>query len=81
MAARAFLGLSLTGWGLVFTVLAVGYEAVVAYIQVFIWVFTDDDLQYWCERCAFGQERNRSWTPTRQQEEFFKAMQAVGMSA
>lgn len=31
VAARTLLGLSFTGWGLVFTVLAVGYEAVVVY--------------------------------------------------
>jgi hypothetical protein len=48
-------------------------------IQVFIWVFTDDDLQYWCERCAFGKERDKSWIPKRQDEEFFKALQAVGV--
>lgn len=48
-------------------------------IQVFIWVFTDDDLQYWCDRCAFGNERDKSWTPKRQEEEFFKALQAVGV--
>jgi len=48
-------------------------------IQVFIWAFTDDDLQYWCDRCAFGKERDKSWTPKRQEEEFFKALQAVGM--
>lgn len=48
-------------------------------IQVFIWVFTDDDLQYWCERCAFGKERDKSWTPKRQEDEFFKAFQAVGV--
>ena len=48
-------------------------------IQVFIWVFTDDDLQYWCDRCAFGKEHDKSWTPKRQEEEFFKALQAVGM--
>ena len=48
-------------------------------IQVFIWVFTDDDLQYWCERCAFGKERDKSWIPKRQDEEFFKALQSVGV--
>ncbi|WP_338440696.1 T6SS effector BTH_I2691 family protein [uncultured Aquabacterium sp.] len=48
-------------------------------IQVFIWVFTDDDLQYWFEHCAFGKERDKSWTPKRQVEEFFKALQAVGV--
>lgn len=48
-------------------------------IQVFIWVFTDDDLQYWCDRCAFGKERDKSWTPKRQDEEFFKALQSVGV--
>lgn len=48
-------------------------------IQVFIWVFTDDDLQYWCERCAFGKERDKSWIPKRQDEEFLKALQAVGV--
>ena len=48
-------------------------------IQVFIWVFTDDDLQYWCERCAFGRARDKSWIPKRQEDEFFKALQAVGV--
>lgn len=48
-------------------------------IQVFIWVFTDDELQYWCERCAFGMKRDKSWIPKRQDEELFKALQAVGV--
>lgn len=48
-------------------------------IQVFIWVFTDNELQYWCERCAFGKSPDKSWTPKRQDEEFFKALQAVGV--
>lgn len=48
-------------------------------IQVFIWRFTDDDLQYWCDRCAFGNERDKSWTPKHQEQEFFKALQAVGV--
>jgi hypothetical protein len=26
-------------------------------IQVFIWVFTDDDLQTWCSLCVFGSKR------------------------
>jgi hypothetical protein len=26
--------------------------------QIFIWVMVDDDLQEWCEYCAFGKKRN-----------------------
>lgn len=42
-------------------------------------VFTDDDLQYWCERCAFGIDRDKAWSPKRQQDELAKALQAVGV--
>jgi hypothetical protein len=27
-------------------------------LQTLIWVMVDDDLQEWCERCAFGKQRN-----------------------
>jgi hypothetical protein len=48
-------------------------------IQVFIWVFTDDELQYWCERCAFGTERDKTWAFKHQEEALIKALQSVGV--
>lgn len=50
-------------------------------IQVFIWIFTDDDLHSWCDRCAFGRKRDNSWSPTRQMSEYTEALKAVGVSA
>lgn len=48
-------------------------------IQVLIWIFTDDDLQDWCERCAFGETPDKSWTPKKQFEELQTALKAVGV--
>ncbi|MCB4359496.1 T6SS effector BTH_I2691 family protein [Quatrionicoccus australiensis] len=50
-------------------------------IQVFIWIFTDDDLQSWCERSAFGLKRDSGWTPKRQMEEYTEALKSVGVGS
>ncbi|MEJ2655510.1 MAG: T6SS effector BTH_I2691 family protein [Acidihalobacter sp.] len=70
-------GLLLIGRAVLFLA---GWEvfAAVTAIQVLIWVFSDDDLQTWCEECAFGTEP-KSWSAARQQEAFEKALVSVGL--
>lgn len=48
-------------------------------IQVFIWAYTDDDLQSWCERCGLGKKRDTSWTASKQTSELTEALKAVGV--
>ena len=50
-------------------------------IQVFIWIFSDDDLQSWCEQSAFGLKRDSGWTPKRQMEEYTEALKSVGVGS
>lgn len=50
-------------------------------IQVFIWIFSDDDLQPWCEQSAFGLKRDSGWTPKRQMDEYTEALKSVGVGA
>jgi hypothetical protein len=48
-------------------------------IQVIIWM-QPDDLQVWCDRCAFGKSREKSWTPKQQYDELEKALKAIGIA-
>ena len=51
-------------------------------IQVFIWIFTDDKLQEWCEFSAFGIKRGHKsayTNPTLQQDKFTEALVEVGV--
>jgi hypothetical protein len=36
-----------------------GASLAVLTIQFLIWKFSDDELQIWCQRCAFGRDRHR----------------------
>ena len=47
--------------------------------QVVIWM-QPDDLQVWCERCAFGKSRELGWTPRQQFDELEKALKAIGIA-
>lgn len=51
-------------------------------IQVFIWIFTDDKLQEWCEFSAFGVKRGHSAAyknPNLQYDKFTEALVEVGV--
>jgi hypothetical protein len=48
-------------------------------IQIIIWI-QPDDLQIWCERCAFGKSREKTWTPKQQYDELEKALKAIGIA-
>jgi hypothetical protein len=55
---------------------------VITIIQVLIWYFSDNDLQTWFEKCAFGKSPNRPpWPAGKQHEEFEKALASVGLQA
>jgi hypothetical protein len=61
-----------------------GWEVavVITNIQVLIWYFSDNDLQTWFEKCAFGKTPNSPpWGPGKQHEEFEKALASVGLQA
>ena len=61
-----------------------GWEVavVITVIQVLIWYFSDNDLQTWFEKCAFGKSPNHPpWEVGKQHEEFEKALAAVGLQA
>jgi hypothetical protein len=52
-------------------------------IQILIWVMIDDDLQEWCEYCAFGKKRNstgRFLNVKYQQEGLQKALKEMGIN-
>ena len=67
IAARILM-MSVGAW---VTVITIG-------LQVLIWVFTPDELEDWCEGCAFGpQDRRKGWTPRQQMDEFDKALVEV----
>ena len=67
IAARILL-MSVGAW---VTVITIG-------LQVLIWVFTPDELEDWCDGCAFGpKDRRKGWTPKQQMEEFDKALVEV----
>lgn len=77
VAARAVLGLSFTGWGLVFTVLAVGYEGVVAYND-------RAPLEEWVEWSYWGTEpkwRNARGSTVNGLEQESKAFDAAAKKA
>lgn len=47
-------------------------------IQLFIWVFTDDDLQNWCEECPFGIHKDKGIKdPKKQLEKLGESLQSV----
>jgi hypothetical protein len=48
-------------------------------IQVFIWVFTPNELKSWCNACAFGKKRDKTWTVKKQTDELTKALKNVGV--
>ncbi|MFM0158913.1 hypothetical protein P0D75_11410 [Paraburkholderia sediminicola] len=61
-----------------------GWEVavVITIIQVLIWYFSDNDLQTWFEKCAFGKSPNSPpWGAGKQHEEFEKALASVGLQA
>lgn len=61
-----------------------GWEVavVITVIQLLIWYFSDNDLQTWMEKCAFGLSPNKpAWEPAKQHEEFEKALKSVGLQA
>lgn len=77
VAARTFFGLSLTGWGLVFTVLAVGYEAVVVYHD-------RTALEEWVECSYWGVEpkwRDKHGSKANGAEQESKAFEAAAKKA
>jgi hypothetical protein len=47
-------------------------------IQVAIWQFSDDELQVWCEQCAFGKKRDKQWSEKTQANQLFHATYAYG---
>jgi hypothetical protein len=50
-------------------------------VQGLIWYFSDDDLQAWLEKCAFGIAPPKPlWTEKQQNEAFAKALENVGLS-
>jgi hypothetical protein len=60
-----------------------GWEVMIAVtlVQVLIWYFSDDDLQTWFEKCAFGIAPPKPlWTEKQQNEAFAKALENVGLS-
>jgi hypothetical protein len=73
----------LMGFGRAILYLA-GWEVAVAItlVQVLVWYFSDDDLQIWFSKCAFGiaPADNPRWTVEKQDEEFAKALEKVGLS-
>lgn len=47
-----------------------------------MWYFSDDDLQTWLEKCAFGlKPANPDWDAGKQHEEFDKALKLMDLSA
>ncbi|PRH49111.1 T6SS effector BTH_I2691 family protein [Burkholderia multivorans] len=64
--------LIMTGWEVAVAVVA---------IQFLIWYFSDDDLQIWLEKCAFGRKPNPAWDAGKQSDEFEKALKVMGLSA
>lgn len=61
-----------------------GWEVAVALIvlQLLIAYFSDNDLQTWFEKCAFGKHpESPPWAVEKQHEEFEKALAAVGLEA
>jgi hypothetical protein len=60
-----------------------GWEVMIAVtlIQGLIWYFSDDDLQTWFEKCAFGTAPPKPvWTEKQQNDAFAKALEDVGLS-
>ncbi|WP_423383600.1 T6SS effector BTH_I2691 family protein [Burkholderia sp. LMG 32019] len=64
--------LILTGWEVAVAVVA---------IQFLIWYFSDDELQTWLEKCAYGRKpANPAWDAGKQSDEFEKALKVMGLS-
>jgi hypothetical protein len=68
VAARAILMLG-----------GMGFSLAVLAIQGIVWVFSDSELQIWCEQCAFGNERQKKSysTPEIQMQRLGEALQEV----
>jgi hypothetical protein len=61
-----------------------GWEVAVALVvlQLLIAYFSDNELQTWFEKCAFGKRPDSPpWAVDKQHEEFEKALAAVGLKA
>lgn len=61
-----------------------GWEVAVALVvlQLLIAYFSDNDLQTWFEKCAFGKSPDSSaWAVDKQHEEFEKALAGVGLKS
>ena len=48
-------------------------------VQIIIWI-QPDDLQVWCEHCAFGKARIKDWNASKQYAELEKALKAIGIA-
>jgi len=48
-------------------------------VQIIIWI-QPDDLQVWCEHCAFGKARDATWNAPKQYAELEKALKAIGIA-
>ncbi len=48
-------------------------------IQIIIWM-QPDDLQVWCDHCAFGKSRDKEWDANKQYQELEKALMAIGIA-
>jgi len=60
------------------------WEVAVALVvmQLLIAYFSDNELQTWFEKCAFGKEQDSPpWAMDKQHEEFEKALAAVGLKS
>lgn len=61
-----------------------GWEVAVALVvlQLLIAYFSDNELQTWFEKCAFGKSPDSPpWTIDKQREEFEKALASVGLKS
>jgi hypothetical protein len=72
VAAKLFIGRAVLMLG------GIGLSAATVAIQLLIWKFSDDELQEWCTRCAFGVDRKKRLTnPRSQMMEFENALKEV----
>ncbi|WP_279608252.1 hypothetical protein [Burkholderia ambifaria] len=61
-----------------------GWEVAVALVvlQLLIAYFTDNELQTWFEKCAFGKGQDSPpWAMDKQRDEFEKALASVGLKS
>jgi hypothetical protein len=61
-------------------VAGLGLNIVALGIQAAIWHYSDDELQAWCEKCAFGTKRDKDWSAKLQQEALYKATYLIGLT-